>query len=358
MPDYSNAELADIIFTYGKANGNGHLAQRIYEETYPGRQIPHHTTFASVFQRLRDTGKFEVNRRDTGRDREVRTPEFEEAILEIIDEDPSTSTRCIAAQLGASNRLVWQVLHDNRYYPYHLQRVQALLERDFVPRVEFSNWLLSEWDHDREFAKIIIFTDEAHFTRDGIFNFHNNHLWKTVNPHGLHIGKHQEKFSLNVWAGIVGDQILGPVFLPQTLDGARYLEFLQNDFQDLLDEVPLVVRQRGYFMHDGAPPHFRRTVRDLLDELFPDRWIGRGGPIPWPPRSPDCNPLDFYLWGHVKSLVYTKTIDSLEELQQRITHAFNTIRNTPGIFGRVRLSLRRRMMACIAAEGHHFEHFI
>ena len=27
---------------------------------------------------------------------------------------------------------------------------------------------------------------------------------------------------------------------------------------------------------------------------FPDAWIGRGGPIPWPPRSPDLSPLDFF----------------------------------------------------------------
>ena len=33
-------------------------------------------------------------------------------------------------------------------------------------------------------------------------------------------------------------------------------------------------------------------------------WIGRGGPIPWPPKSPDLNPLDFCVWGYAKGLVY------------------------------------------------------
>jgi len=358
MPEYSFEEFADIVFVYGKADGNGRLAQRIYEETYPNRTIPHHSTFASVFHRLRGTGHFEVKRPNAGRPREVRTPQLEEEILNFIEIDPSTSTRCIASELGVVHSLVWAVLHENSYYPYHLQRVQALLERDFQPRVEFSNWILSEWDPDPAFASRIIFSDEAQFTRDGIFNFHNNHLWKTANPHGLHIGKHQQKFSLNVWGGIVGDQLLGPVFLPRSLNGNDYLEFLQNDFQDLLDDVPLIVRQQGYFMHDGAPPHFRRTVRDFLDELFPERWIGRGGPIAWPPRSPDCNPLDFYLWGHVKSLVYATPVESLDQLQERIIAAFTKIKNTPGTFHRVRRSLRRRMEACIAAEGRHFEHFL
>ncbi|XP_024869556.1 protein ALP1-like [Temnothorax curvispinosus] len=31
--------------------------------------------------------------------------------------------------------------------------------------------------------------------------------------------------------------------------------------------------------------------------------MGRGGPIAWPARSPDLNVLDFFVWGHIKSLI-------------------------------------------------------
>ncbi|EZA62612.1 hypothetical protein X777_10243, partial [Ooceraea biroi] len=44
--------------------------------------------------------------------------------------------------------------------------------------------------------------------------------------------------------------------------------------------------------------------RNILNESFPDRWIGRGGRISWPARSPDLTPLDFFLWGHLKNEVY------------------------------------------------------
>ena len=45
-------------------------------------------------------------------------------------------------------------------------------------------------------------------------------------------------------------------------------------------------------------------------------WIGRGGPIPWPPKSPDLNPLDFCVGGYAKGLVYdTADIATHEELQ-------------------------------------------
>ena len=46
-------------------------------------------------------------------------------------------------------------------------------------------------------------------------------------------------------------------------------------------------------MQDEAPPHFSCFVTDVLNERFPDAWIGRVGPIPRPPRSPDLFPLDF-----------------------------------------------------------------
>ncbi|KAJ4448366.1 hypothetical protein ANN_10382, partial [Periplaneta americana] len=76
---------------------------------------------------------------------------------------------------------------------------------------------------------------------------------------------------------------------------------------------------------------------------FPDRWIGtRGGPNAWPPRSPDLNPLDFYLWGHLKSLVYSSPVPDLESLRNRIVACSEDIRNTPGVWDRVRRSMRHR----------------
>ncbi|EFN79901.1 hypothetical protein EAI_14953, partial [Harpegnathos saltator] len=44
---------------------------------------------------------------------------------------------------------------------------------------------------------------------------------------------------------------------------------------------------RMCFMHDGAPAHFSRIAREYLNNNYINRWIGRGGPIAWPARSPD-----------------------------------------------------------------------
>ncbi|PNF43619.1 hypothetical protein B7P43_G03107, partial [Cryptotermes secundus] len=58
-----------------------------------------------------------------------------------------------------------------------------------------------------------------------------------------------------------------------------YLTFLQETLAELLEMLPLEVRRKMWFQNFG------------------NREIGRGGPITWPPRSPDLTPLDFFLWG-------------------------------------------------------------
>lgn len=110
------------------------------------------------------------------------------------------------------------------------------------------------------------------------------------------------------------------------------------------------------YQHDGCPAHFRRGVREFLNRNYPQRWIGRGGPIPWPARCPDLTPCDFCLWGHMKELVYpaNSTINNVEELRQKILNAAQQIKET--LTSRVTKSeIRKRLRACIRNRGSHFE---
>ncbi|KAJ8958843.1 hypothetical protein NQ318_019606 [Aromia moschata] len=94
---------------------------------------------------------------------------------------------------------------------------------------------------------------------------------------------------------------------PET--SVRLLE-RQNTLPDLFDDLPLNLRNQMYFMHDGAQPHFARIVREYLNEQLTGRCIGRGNdaPISWPPRSPDSNPCDFFIWGDLKQNVYSHVV--------------------------------------------------
>jgi hypothetical protein len=51
--------------------------------------------------------------------------------------------------------------------------------------------------------------------------------------------------------------------------------------------------------------------------------------------------------GTPKTPVYAAPVDNEEALHHRIVDACQTIRNYPGIFGRMRRSMMRRVEACI-----------
>ena len=100
---------------------------------------------------------------------------------------------------------------------------------------------------------------------------------------------------LNVWAGILGNGIIGPVFIDGNSNGERYLQMLETVIEPLIIEA--LENQRGadgnpylnenllHFQQDGAPAHYVLPVRQWLDNRYPNQWIGRRGPIEWPPRS-------------------------------------------------------------------------
>lgn len=191
-----------------------------------------------------------------------------------------------------------------------------------------------------------------------MFNTHNMHYWAEENPHITWDRGHQQRFSINVWCGILGDYLLGPHVLHGRLSGERYLHFLQNILPCLLQDVPLATRRATWIMHDGAPAHNSHIVREYLDRTFHGRLIANGGPIAWPPRSPDLNPIDFFLWGHLKTLVYATPVDRQEDLLARIQDGCDQIRNMPGVLGRVRNSMIRRCNVCIQVGGSHIEHLL
>ena len=108
----------------------------------------------------------------------------------------------------------------------------------------------------------------------------------------------------------------------------NYIIFIRDIVPKMLENVPLQVRQRLWFQHDGVPAHTDLDVREYLNEVYPNRWIGRGGPVQRPPRSPDLTPMDFFIWGKMKSLVYETPIETPEELVARVAEAAAIIRET------------------------------
>ncbi|EZA49331.1 hypothetical protein X777_12361 [Ooceraea biroi] len=181
-------------------------------------------------------GSFSVSKHDAGRPRSVSTPEAELEVLRRVEENPNISTRIIATELNMNASLVWRILREQQLYPFHIQRVQALIAPGYDSRLAFCRFVLRKVEENPDFAANILFTDEAIFTNNGIIHFHNKHVWADENPHAVVESKHQHRFSLNVWVGILRDRLIGPVFFPNRLTGAVYLDFLNNTLPPLLED--------------------------------------------------------------------------------------------------------------------------
>ena len=157
---------------------------------------------------------------------------------------------------------------------------------------------------------------------------------------------------MNIWCGVLGNWLIGPFVFHNNLAGNAYEAFLRNELPGWLEDIPLMVGRQMYFQHDGAPPHYTRHVTEYLNESFPNRWLGRGGPVAWAPRSPDLTPLDYYLWGHMKTLVYETKAESIATLQDRIFGAAEHIRNHPDNVASATQCLLMRAETCLASGGH------
>jgi len=90
-----------------------------------------------------------------------------------------------------------------------------------------------------------------------------------------------------------------------------------------------------------------------LDATFPNRWIGRDGPTPWPQRSLDITSLDFFLWRYVKDIVFSTPVPDITNLKARITDAFATV--TEDMLENTWREIDYRLDALRATKGAHVE---
>jgi len=118
--------------------------------------------------------------------------------------------------------------------------------------------------------------------------------------------------------------------------------------QDL--RLTCLKRCRAHELTDANKIARRERCRNLLKQETPD-FIP---PTLWPPNSPDLNPVDYAVWGILQDRVYKSEIKDVEELRQRIQEEWDGL-DQRVIDSAVR-GWRKRLQACIAANGEHFKH--
>ena len=146
------------------------------------------------------------------------------------------------------------------------------------------------------------------------------------------------------------DKIIGLFFFAEkSITAQIYLNFLTEYVLPQLEQY----QSQVIFQQDSAPPHWGNEVCQFLNETFSDRWIGGDGPIPRPPRSPDIAPLDFFLWGYVKDIVYRTEVGDINDLRHRIIEAIDTV--TVDMLARIWQEIEYRWDVVRATHGAHVE---
>lgn len=346
---YSWEERNDMIFCYYISNRDANAASELYLQTYMERRQPDKRVFAKLEANLKLYGSFNKPKEAKKKINE----ETEIRVLAYNNFKPTASVREIGIECNTSREEARIILKQNNFKPYHHHIGNTLYPTDLERRLNYATWFLQQSRRNEGFAKTILFTDEAKFTNNGLFNRKNHIYWAQENPHITVERRDQHVFSINVWCGIIDTKILGPYFYEENLNSERYLLFLRNELEGMLDEVPLNLMQNfNYFQHDGAPAHNALIVSNYLSERF-NNWIGNRGPIAWPPRSPDLTPLDFFLWGTIKDKVYKEKPYNVEDLKIKIRAAVREIRHNTLL--KVQTEILRRCQLCVQENGGHFE---
>ncbi|GFX29583.1 putative LOC100569746 [Trichonephila clavipes] len=181
----------------------------------------------------------------------------------------------------------------------------AIHPNDHQARRRFVEWAQNEIAVVPDFHKRISFNDEAHFWLNGYVNKQNCRIWSEANPQVyVETPLHPEK--LTVWCALWAGGIIGPYF------------FKNDEGHNVTVNGAVVPTRRCNMSHSSC--------HNRLKDTFGDRLISRFGPVNWPPRSCDLTPLDYFLWGYVKSLVYADKPQTLDHLENNIRRVIADIR--------------------------------
>uniref|UniRef100_H3A326 Tc1-like transposase DDE domain-containing protein n=1 Tax=Latimeria chalumnae TaxID=7897 RepID=H3A326_LATCH len=245
--------------------------------------------------------------------RSGRTPTWHEtcaAVEESINRSPLKSTQKRSAELGIPRSTMQEHMKkDTGVRPWRPSFVNELSDNDRDNRKECCSELLNTFATIPSRGKVF-FSDECAIYRSD--RKRNVFFWSKENPHYMEEIEHKPPHVM-MWAALNARHVISPYFFNGSVNHKSYLEMLQNWFVPELDA--LGIKQDVWLQQDGAPPHYALSVREFLNDSFPDSSPVSPAPLKWPARSPDLTTCDNSLWGYIKEIIQSRRYQNNEELK-------------------------------------------
>ncbi|KAI4463087.1 striatin [Holotrichia oblita] len=155
---YNNEEKRDMLSIFYSSNRNTTIASTRYLQMYPERQQPHRSIFLDLDRNLVAYGSF-TKPHNVHANRNFN--ENRQNILQMINNNPSTSTREVASELNLSQSRVWRTLHQNRFKPYKIHVSHTLLPGDNLRRLEYCRRTPAKKTQPSSLAEAMMMETEA-----------------------------------------------------------------------------------------------------------------------------------------------------------------------------------------------------
>ncbi|UYV78735.1 hypothetical protein LAZ67_16002604 [Cordylochernes scorpioides] len=280
----------------------------------------------------------------------VRGEEFVKNVKEKIDGNPGKSMRAIAKEMDVGSMTIVRTIHEDLgLKSYALRKGQLLTENMKNNRKGKAAALLNNLRHD-SFGMLRFFSDEKNFDVDQKVNPRNDR-WICKDPSEIPVVMHT-KFPASVMVlGVISSEgdVMPPHFFEKGLrmNADTYINVLETVVKPWMD---MVAAGRKYvFQQDSAPAHKAKKTQSWLTLNVPSHW----GPDIWPPNSPDCNPLDYYVWGVVERDVNKAPHTTIQSVKKAVHTVMTQMDKV--IVAKACASFRTRLETVVANNGNYIE---
>lgn len=281
----------------------------------------------------------------------LRTPAFVAQLQALVDEDPGKSVRSLAKELGVSEGTIRNAVHEDlRYNSYARRKGQFMSETTKERRYQKARALLNRLKHPSTNNQLVFFSDEKTFHQDQKVNSRNDR-WLCKEISEVPIVMHT-KFPATVMVlGVVSNEgdVMPPHFFEKGLkvNAAVYIDVMSTVVKPWMDRV---AGGRPYvFQQDGAPAHNANITQEWLADNLPEFWPKEV----WPPSSPDCNPLDYFVWGVCEREVNKAPHNTLDSVKNKIKEVMGNLERD--LVAKACSRFRSRIEAVVEAEGDFIE---